>query len=127
MVRMCFQQALLSLVIKSKCSRRSIKTCRARPSFRKIRIAKKPWPGPHGSSPSSAGGADTLPINRQDPLQSTMAWHVSKLLLADGPSNMCRCPSPTRGEGEATPHRDTLRLACAVNSPVPSAETDGDL
>src|SRR6266849_7812021 len=99
MVRMCFQQALLSLVMKSKCSRRSIKTCRARPSFRKIRIAKKPWPGPHGSSPSSAGGADTLPINRQDPLQSTMSWHVAKLLLADGPSNMCRCPS-ARGEGE---------------------------
>src|SRR5713101_9196014 len=99
MVAKCFQQALLFLRKKSKCSTRSTKTCRARPSFRKIRIAKKLSPGPHGLSPSSADGADTPPINRQDLLPSTLVWRISKLSLADGLSNMCRFPSASAGEG----------------------------
>jgi hypothetical protein len=35
-----------------------------------------------------------------------MAWHVSKFLLADGFSNMCRCPSAPlgRGWGEGVPN-----------------------
>src|SRR6266851_4049520 len=97
MVRMSFQPALLSLLKRSKCSMRSIKTCRARPSCRKILIAKKRLPGPRGSSPSSVDGADTLPISRQDPLHSTMAWPVSRLSPADGLSKMCRCPSAKAG------------------------------
>src|SRR6266849_4349430 len=102
MVRMSFQPALLSLLKRSKCSMRSIKTCRARPSCRKILIAKKRLPGPHGSSPSSVDGADTLPISRQDPLHSTMAWPVSRLSPADGLSKMCRCPSANAGHPVTT-------------------------
>src|SRR6266849_11158579 len=119
MVRMSFRPALLSLLKRSKCSMRSIKTCRARPSCRKILIAKKRSPGPRGSSPSSVDGADTLPISRQDPLHSTMAWPVSRLSPADGLSKMCRCPSAFAGhdtevihlvlDGPLDLNRDALR------------------
>src|SRR6516162_8991669 len=107
MATMCFQQALRSLPKKSRCSMRSIKTSRATPSFRKIRIAKELSPGPHGSSQSSADGPDTLPISRQDRLHSTMAWHSSKLSQLAGCSNMCRCASED-GEG-LNPHTPLRR------------------
>ena len=49
MVSMPSLRNLHSLPKRSKCSKRSTETSKARPSSRRTRIESAAWPGPHGS------------------------------------------------------------------------------
>src|SRR5215218_10165420 len=86
-----------SVPLKSKRSRHSPPSAKARPDCRKILIRSTVSLGQRGPSPVSEGG--TVILHRNHPAQSPSGTGLNTSMPSseDGPSKMCACPSAFAG------------------------------